>query len=248
MKPAPVVTLSIAAFAVLASLIPSGNEWLELSRQGIATSHFWRLVTGHFVHFGWPHLAWDVAAFMLLGIIAEPLFGTPQRTGNHRKPSGDRLAHGTRFAGFIVGVSLCLSLAVLWLQPHLARYRGLSGIDSALFGFIAQRLIERGRSLQRRSLVWLGSLSLVGFLVKCGYELATRQSAFVGQASTGLFEPVPLVHGLGLLLGMGYALLTAPRQLPLRAGASASSPIRARRNVPLQSRRKDPQIVQINAD
>lgn len=216
MKPAPVVTLSIAAFAVLASLIPSGNEWLELSRQGIATSHFWRLVTGHFVHFGWPHLAWDVAAFMLLGIIAEPLFGTPQRTGNHRKPSGDRLAHGTRFAGFIVGVSLCLSLAVLWLQPHLARYRGLSGIDSALFGFIAQRLIAQGCNRRYRSLLWLGCLSLIGFGAKCGYELFTGHSAFVGQSPSGLFEPVPLVHGLGLLLGMGFAVLTAPPRRAMR--------------------------------
>ncbi len=231
MKHPPVITLSVATFAVVASLFPSGNEWLELSRQGVAASHIWRLVTGHFVHFGWTHLAWDVAAFILLGIIAEPLFGSPKRP-KRRTPQAARLGQRMRFAAFLVGVGLCLSLAVLWLQPHLTRYRGLSGIDSALFGFIAQRLIEHGRSRQRRSSMWLGSLSLIGFLVKCGYELATRQSAFVGPASAQLFEPVPLVHGLGLLLGMGFAVVTAPRALPRAPRRATGHPIRTRPHAP----------------
>ncbi|HRP05813.1 MAG TPA: hypothetical protein PLV87_12955 [Opitutaceae bacterium] len=101
--------------------------------------------------------------------------------------------------------------SVLWLPPHLVSYRGLSGIDSALFGFIAQRLMELGRKLRNPRLMGLSSLLLIGFFMKCGYELATRQSAFASVDAALPFEPVPLVHVLGLLLGIGYASVTAPR-------------------------------------
>lgn len=242
MKPVPVTTLSVAVLTLLAALFPSAGDWLEWSRPHIAASQAWRLVTGHFVHFGWAHLSWDVAAFLLLGILAEPLFGASKwRKG--RTPHYAGLAQGTRFAVFIVGVGVCLSLAVLWLQPHLDRYRGLSGIDSALFGFIAQRLMAYGRSRRRRSLTWIGNLSLIGFLVKCGYELATRQSAFVGPAAALVFEPVPLVHGLGLLLGMGFASFTVPRRPAKTAAGTRSS-----KNFRAGPRRKEPQMAQINAD
>ncbi|MBP8256703.1 MAG: rhombosortase, partial [Opitutaceae bacterium] len=70
MKHVPVITLTTAALAVLAAMLPGVEDMFELSRQGIAASESWRMVTGHFVHFGWSHLTWDVAAFVLLGSIA----------------------------------------------------------------------------------------------------------------------------------------------------------------------------------
>jgi membrane associated rhomboid family serine protease len=229
MKHAPVITLTTAALAVLAAMLPGVEDMFELSRQGIAAKEAWRMVTGHFVHFGWSHLTWDVAAFVLLGSIAEALLPASEApvltakapgpghatNGTRESDNGPvsnrlRLVRRAGFAAFIVGVAVCLSMAVLWLQPHLARYRGLSGIDSALFGFIAQRLIGRGRSLRNRRLMGLSILLLIGFLAKCVYELATRQSAFAGANTALPFEPVPLVHVLGLLLGIGYASVTAP--------------------------------------
>ncbi|MBX7123944.1 MAG: rhomboid family intramembrane serine protease [Opitutaceae bacterium] len=229
MKHVPVITLTTAALAVLATMLPGVEDRFELSRQGIAATQGWRMVTGHVVHFGWSHLTWDVAAFVLLGSMAESLLGASEApvlttralrpghamNGTRKSDSGPvsnrlRLVRRASFAAFIVGVAVCLSTAVLWLQPHLARYRGLSGIDSALFGFIAQRLIGRGRSLRNPRLMGLSILLLIGFLAKCVYELATRQSAFASANAALPFEPVPLVHVLGLLLGIGYALVTAP--------------------------------------
>ncbi|MBP7140704.1 MAG: hypothetical protein KBA71_02260 [Opitutaceae bacterium] len=230
MKHVPVITLMLAGVAVLAALFPHSGGSLEWSRQATGASHAWRMVTGHFVHFGWSHLIWDATAFILLGSMAESLFcsnetdALTKRTStprveisaarkSHGKPGPNRsqLGRSSCFVAFIAGVALCLSMAVLWLQPHLASYRGLSGIDSALFGFIAQRLIKHGRSRPNGPLIGLGSLLLIAFLAKCGYELATRQLTFARADATLPFEPVPLVHGLGLLLGMGFGLITAPR-------------------------------------
>ena len=87
------------------------------------------------------------------------------------------------------------------LQPGLPTYRGLSGLDSALFVTAAlglgQKLRADGRST--RGAAAIGSVAVL--LGKVGYELATGQALFVDAASLG-FVPVPLAHAVGGLAGM----------------------------------------------
>lgn len=42
----------------------AAGELLQYDRQAIADGQLWRVVTGHLVHIGLEHLAWDAAVFL----------------------------------------------------------------------------------------------------------------------------------------------------------------------------------------
>lgn len=144
-----------------------------------------RLVTCHGSHFGTNHLFWDAATLAVLGAVAE------------------RMSRRRMVVTLLVS-SLAISLAVWVGRPELAAYRGLSGVDSALFGLV---LVSVGRELMRRgqwaamSAVVLGA---VGFVGKTGFELATGQTLFV--AGSAEFVGVPLAHVVGFVVGAAVAM------------------------------------------
>jgi hypothetical protein len=90
----------------------------------------------------------------------------------------------------------CISAALL-LTPSVMAYRGLSGIDSALFGMLAMRLIGRGADPSMRPIA-LAALLL--FLAKITWEFHVGRALFV--ASEGIFRPFPMGHLVGLIVGM----------------------------------------------
>ena len=63
----PGSSLLFVAFAVIASLVPGVAEALQYDRQAVAQGAWWRIVSGHFVHWSGEHLFWDVLALGLLG-------------------------------------------------------------------------------------------------------------------------------------------------------------------------------------
>lgn len=162
-------------------------ELLQYDRQAIAGGELWRLVTCHLVHFGAEHLAWDAAVFALLSSLCW------------------RLGRGLCLASLAVA-GLAIP-AVLWiLQPELATYRGLSGLDSALYATAALALGQRLWADGRRAWAVAALGSLAALLAKVAYELATRQALFVDATSLG-FVPVPLAHAAGGLAGLAAALV-----------------------------------------
>lgn len=182
------VTLSIAAFAVLAQLAPVLAGALEFNRAAIAQGEAWRFVTAHLTHFDRNHLAWDLAVFVLLGSICE-------------QSSRRRLAAGLGLA------SVAITAAVWWWQPQFTTYRGLSGLDCALFG------IFTGTLLQRRDLIarFVGSLGLLGVAAKCGVELSTGDTLF---ATGATYAPVPLSHLVGAAAGLISSRWLVPAEGP----------------------------------
>jgi rhomboid family GlyGly-CTERM serine protease len=86
---------------------------LQYDRAAILHGEVWRLVTGHFVHWSFAHLAWDLLAFIILGAICARRRGL--------------------FAIVVIGTALIVSLFLLVACPEVAQYRGLSAIDSALW-------------------------------------------------------------------------------------------------------------------
>lgn len=176
----PWFTLGCAVLAVLFALVPGAAEWLQLDRTALAHGQLWRVITGHFTHFDRDHLTWDLAALLLLGALSEAV---------------DRAAwRRTMLFG-----ALAISAGVLLGQPGLRVYRGLSGLDSALFGLVVARLARDGwRSGHGFSLA-LAALAGGGFLLKCGYEIGTGSTYF---AAGTTYVPVPLAHGLGFLSGI----------------------------------------------
>jgi hypothetical protein len=93
-------------------------------------------------------------------------------------------------------------------MPALDRYRGLSGLDSALFVLLAVSLMRHGDS--RR--VFAGAWALVGFLAKLAWEGVTGGALFVHDPG---LAAVPVAHLAGAMVG--FAVGVARPRVPLVA-------------------------------
>jgi rhomboid family GlyGly-CTERM serine protease len=178
----PYASLLLAAAAVLIALLPAGAARLQYDRLAIAAGEIWRLGTGHWTHVAGDHLFWDVLAFVVLGVPCE------------------QYGRGA-FVACVAGASGCIALA-LWVgMPHLQLYRGLSGIDAALFMLLTVTLLRP--ALCARHWGWVAALAGVclAFLAKVGYEAVAGATLFVN-SQAGHMVPVPLAHGVGAVTGL----------------------------------------------
>jgi len=151
-----------------------------------------RMLTCHTLHWSWNHLAWDLVVFLVLGALCE-----------RRDQS--------RFLLTLAAGAVLIPVGIGWLQPEIVRYRGLSGIDSALFGLLATGLCrERSREGDRAG-AWLMGLFLLGLMGKIGLECLRGGNLFV-QDST--FVPLPWAHAIGGLVGTMAAIIDLPATSP----------------------------------
>ena len=165
----PWLTLIVTALALLAQLDPATWE-LNL----LVAGQPWRWLTGHLVHWDASHLAYDLLAFIALGAMAEQ-------------------ASRRRTVATIVLAAVAGSAAFCWFDADLVRYRGLSGIGSALFVLVLSDL-----ALRSRGAAIVASVGLVGFCLKIGFELVASKSLF---ASGVDWSNVPAVHLAGAAVG-----------------------------------------------
>lgn len=190
----PWITPALAGLACLVHASPALTAALQFDRAAAARGELWRLFTGHLTHFGADHLIWDAAALLVLGILTE----------TRERP--------TNFGRLLAGSAFAISLAVWFWEPRFATYRGLSGIDSALFGLACARLVGDGRRARHAFSVWLGALALGGFALKCGFELVAGATVFAAGGVGGTpYSPVPLAHLVGWAAGATAAGLSKPR-------------------------------------
>lgn len=214
----PCASLLLSAAAAIVFFRPSLAAVLQYDRGAIAVGEWWRLVTGHWAHYGADHFFWDVLAFGVLGLACE------QRS---------RL----RFLVCVAASALAVSLSVwLWL-PDMAVYRGLSGIDSALFALLfVEFWSETVRSGKRNVVVFPGACLAV-FLFKIVFELTTGTNLFVKTLEAGPVG-VPLAHiagaAVGFLVGLGainrrilsvFIHKTSPSRLPVTSSRNSVSTV-----------------------
>lgn len=183
----------VACFAVQVS---HGLDCLiQFDRSAVAAGETWRMLTCHLSHWSWDHLFWDAVVFAGLGAWLE---------------RDDR----RRFIGLVAAAAAAISAGVWFWQPEMATYRGLSGVDTALFTAVALRLlIEKLQARDWRS-VGVAGLLLCGFVAKTVLEATIGRGLFVDVASAG-FEPAPLAHLIGAAVGAAFAapaLLASLRQ------------------------------------
>lgn len=114
----PWTCLGVAAAALLIQLNPAWRDILLYDRAALARGEFWRIWTGHLVHFGWPHFVADTGLLLILGwLLAE------------------RHARFARIA--LVLMPVLIGVVLYWLDPTMLRYGGLSAIDLGLLVYLA---------------------------------------------------------------------------------------------------------------
>jgi hypothetical protein len=95
--------------------------------------------------------------------------------------------------------ALIISTAVLWCCPTLSSYRGLSGIDTAIYCWLALELCKDAVIEKNRFKITMYSLFIAGLIGKTLYEFATGSMLF---SNPGDFIPVPLAHVAGIISGV----------------------------------------------
>ena len=144
---------------------------LLLDRPAVAQGQWWRLWSGHLLHLDLSHALLNLGALAVILMLA------------WRQRMLAELA-----VAALVAMPL-LSLALLWLDPQLDWYAGLSGL---LHGLLVMVLVRRGDML---AIVLL--LLLVAKLA-CEWRFGSH-----GQQ----FEVVTLAHRLGAALGVLWAVV-----------------------------------------
>lgn len=175
----------VLSIALLCLALASGGEavraWARFEREGVEMGQFWRLLSGHFVHLGWSHLAMNLVALLLLGALLE------------------RAMTPLEWAGTTLAAAAFIDAGLYWLDSGVQWYVGLSGILHGLLAFGALKL------LRQRS--GIGVALVVGLAAKLLWE---RRFGPIGlsEASTG--GPVVVAaHLYGAAGGAVWAALLA---------------------------------------
>jgi len=164
--------LLLIAFAMYVFGGPAA-EGLVFDRQAIMQGELWRLMTGHWVHADWEHLAWNLMALGILGWMIETSLG-----------------HLKLYTALIAGI--CLVTAwVWWFIPSLNYYCGLSGILNTLL-FVM--LIDGWRWSRN----YIFPLVAIAATAKIGFELFQSSAIFTHTS----WPAIPEAHLAGALAAM----------------------------------------------
>ena len=190
----PRASLFFVATAVVVFLWPGLGSLFQYDRAAIIDGEVWRVLAGHWAHYSLDHCFWDVLAFAALGVACER-------------------RNRVRFISCVITSALAISASVWLMLPDLQIYRGLSGIDSALFALLTVVMWSDGRQSGRPELQVIALTCLIAFLSKIGFELMTGRNVFVKAMDPGTVG-VPLAHIVGALCGL---LIGAGSQTMLRS-------------------------------
>jgi len=172
---------------VLASLIVrllDLDHLLEFNRASFFAGEFWRLFTGHLAHWSAQHMAWDFGAFVALSAMI-----LARQSLRDRYPA-------------VLGASvLAISILQLTSVTHLSAYRGLSGVDSALFLFLAADIVLDSWRRSQRATTLVALLCIVGFIGKIIAESSGGSALFATQMGPGV-EIATFAHLVGAAVGM----------------------------------------------
>ena len=178
------VTIALALATLLVFLIPNAETVCELQTGSALLSQWFQVLACHLAHWSADHLMWDLMMFVLMGVICEK-----QNRG--------------LYAIVLVASGVLIPFLVTQLAPNIDSYRGLSGVDTALFGMAMWYLI--GNSVEDRN--WWGtgffSLLFLGMFAKIGVEYLSGSTLF---AEGDNFTAVPSAHLVGALIGCAAGL------------------------------------------
>lgn len=180
----PCLTLATAALAVAIFVLPGAGESLGWDRNAGGLISWVTALTAHLTHWDLSHLFFDLLAWIVLGSMVE--------------------MHARRLWIWTIGLSAPLvSLFVLLAAPDVTIYRGLSGLDSALFIAAALMIHTRARQQGDPGMKWIAVGCVLALLAKIAWEWSTGSPVF---ARGGNFTAVPQAHLAGAMAGLTAAI------------------------------------------
>jgi len=170
--------LVIVGIAILLQTIPGAVEALRYQADA-NSSEPWRLVTGHWVHLGWMHLALNVAGLTLLAILFAP----------ELKP--------VDWIATVTLMPLAISVGFLLRNPQLQWYVGLSGV---LHGLMLTGCLLLWQTQKR-----MAALITVVVIAKIAHEQWAGAESGTEQLISG--SVVVDAHFYGALIGIAWGTL-----------------------------------------
>ena len=108
----PLMLILLTLF--LGMLEPAASQWLRYDRDAVLSGQLWRLITGNFVHFGWPHLLMNLAGLLLIWAIFT------------------RVMTNLRWSVVTLTGALGVGIGLLGFNQAIQWYVGLSGVLHAI--------------------------------------------------------------------------------------------------------------------
>jgi rhomboid family GlyGly-CTERM serine protease len=179
--------LFTSAFVVGAWFWPGAFDALAYNRAQILHGEWWRLITGHWVHFTASHLFWDLAILLPAGALLERRNVTALRWTILLSP-------------------LAISLALLTFDPAMAIYAGISGVAA---GVLVALAVHGLRTEPATRWVWLAVLALFG--LKVVLEISRGGQPLNPELASQGVRSVPLAHIVGAAVGASAVLLSRLR-------------------------------------
>jgi rhomboid family GlyGly-CTERM serine protease len=179
-------TIVVGIATIVVVMYPQLAELLQYDRDRIIDGEIWRVFSCHLTHWNLEHLQWDLLMFAVLGVFCERW--SPRRT----------------WLCLAVGAA-AVSATVFLFFPEVSQYRGLSGIDTALFTMLGLELWIEARRAGNRSWSLATGIMLFGFVAKTAYEAVGGATIFVDQEAAG-FVPLVWDHIAGAAVGASIAL------------------------------------------
>lgn len=178
---------ALIAFVTVVLASESLTVAMQFDRVAIVDHwQLWRLVTCHITHWSADHCFWDTVAFAVAGFALLRL--DPKRLWS-----------------LLALSSLFISLWILIFNPEVSLYRGLSGVDMAMFVLLALSLARRFAHKKQWARMVTAILLLLAITAKLAYEYFSGEMLFVAREGKGtlLFS----AHIAGMLSGVICFLL-----------------------------------------
>lgn len=182
----PWITACLVAAAIAAQWLPGAADLFFYDRGAVARGELWRIVTGHFVHYSWAHLGNSLLAL---------------------SPAAWLIESRRRWDVLPIAVSACLAIGLMLLlgEPHIAEYRGASGIGLAFLVYAGLCGLHENRRWRGVCVVLLAAVMVKLLAEAAGWQLRNWQ------ADEG-FVPVLSSHVVGAAVGAA-AYLSRRRRL-----------------------------------
>lgn len=187
---------TLLLFALPAGLLALAPGALLYDRVAIMQGEWWRLWTGHWAHFSFSHLAWNLAVLLAAGTWLEK-------------------AHPGLLWRYVMAGAPLIALGSMALAPEMHTYGGLSGLATGVVVLLA--LVQFETQPAERGW-WIAVLLLTGGKIAAD---AISPVALFSRFNAGEIQVSVLAHVLGALFALPAFL---SRRFAGRAMPAAATP------------------------